>query len=236
MSSIVKKFLMAITGLIMVGFVLFHMLGNLQMFQGPDAINTYAHFLKTLPPAVMWGGRLFLLAAAGVHVATAIALTRENCKACPTDPGVKERVQATLSSKTMALSGSILLFFIVFHILHFTTHTIFPVYKTFMTDLDGQQVYDVYSMVIYGFSNVWIASFYIIAMGLLCMHLSHGVSSMFQSLGLRNNYWRKTFDIFAALYGWVIFIGFVSNPAAVLLSEYTSLNIFPVQDVLLRLS
>lgn len=227
---------MAITGLVMVGFVLFHMLGNLQLFQGPEAFNGYAHFLKTLPAGVMWAGRLFLLVAVGAHIAVAIALTRENCRACPPDPGLKKRIQATRSSQTMALTGSILLFFIVFHILHFTTHNIFPVYRTFVTDLNGQQVNDVYGMVIYGFSNVWVASFYIIAMGFLCMHLSHGVSSMFQSLGLRNNHWRSVFDGASRLYGWIIFLGFVSTPAAVLLSKYTSLHLLPVQEILLRLS
>lgn len=232
LSSLTKKYLMAVTGFIMAGFVFLHMIGNLQMFLGPDAINTYAHFLKTLPLWVMWGGRLFLIAAGLIHVWMAIVLTKENNKAHNVHYQVTDRVEATLSSRTMGITGSVLFFFIVFHLLHFTVHLIHPEYDTsaYVTTLaTGERVFDVYHMVINGFSYTWVSLFYIVAMALLCMHLSHGVSSMFQSLGFRNRAWKLRLDRFAKVYGWVIFFGFITNPAAVLIAKYTDYEVLPLK-------
>lgn len=227
--SIVKKFLMAITGAILTVFVLVHMAGNLQLFMGPDAINEYAHKLQNLPYGLVWINRIFLLTATVVHVWMAILLTKENRTARQGGVQVTKTVQATLSSKTMGISGSIILFFIIFHILHFTTRSIYPEFKSeaYYTTLHGEQVYNVYKMMVDGFSITWVSLFYIIAMGLLCMHLSHGVSSMFQSLGLRNKKWRPRFHIFARLYAWVVFLGFISIPVATLITKYTTLNLLP---------
>lgn len=190
--SIIKKYLMAITGAILTIFVLVHMAGNLQLFLGPNVLNEYAHTLQTLPYGLLWINRIFLLAATIVHVWMAILLTAENRIARPGGAQVTKSVQASLSSKTMGLSGTIILFFIVFHILHFTTRTVYPEFQSaaYYTILDGEEVYNVYKMMVDGFSKTWVSLFYIISMALLCMHLSHGVSSMFQSLGLRNKKWR----------------------------------------------
>lgn len=226
--SIVKKFLMALTGLILALFVLGHMAGNLQMFVGPDLMNEYAHKLQTLPYGLLWIVRVILLLAAVVHAWMAFLVTKENRQARPEGYFVQKTVQATLASKTMGVTGSVLLFFIVFHLLHFTTLTIYPEYKEFHTTLNGEHIHDVYSMVIAGFSKAWVSLLYIISMACLCMHLSHGVSSMFQSLGIRNNKWRSCLDCFSKLYAWVVFLGFIAIPVAVLISKYTTLNIFPV--------
>lgn len=228
--SIIKKYLMAITGAILTLFVLGHMLGNLQAFVSPEKINIYAHTLQNLPYKLLWVERGILLLATAVHVWMAILLTMENRAARPDEYKIKKRVQASLASKTMGVSGSIILFFIVFHILHFTTHTIYPQFKSpsYYTTIDHQEIYNVYKMMIDSFSITWVSIFYIIAMGLLCMHLSHGVSSMFQSLGLRNHKWRPRFDVFANVYAWVIFLGFISIPVSVLLSKYTSINLLPL--------
>lgn len=227
--SIVKKFLMAATGAILTLFVLVHMAGNLQLFMGPDAINEYAHKLQNLPFGLLWINRILLLTATIVHVWMAILLTKENRIARQGGVQITKTVQATLSSKTMGISGSIILIFIVFHILHFTTRTIYPQFQSeaYYTSLDGEQVYNVYKMMVDGFAITWVSLFYIIAMGLLCMHLSHGVSSMFQSLGLRNKKWRPRFHIFARLYAWIVFLGFIAIPVATLITKYTTFNLLP---------
>lgn len=227
--SIIKKFLMAITGGILTLFVLGHMIGNLQAFASPNKFNIYADTLQNLPYNLLWVVRTILLLATAIHVWMAILITKENRRAHPEDYKIKKRVQATLASKTMGVSGSIILFFIVFHILHFTTHTIYPEFKSanYYTMIDGKEFYNVYKMMVDSFSITWVSVFYIVAMGLLCMHLSHGVSSMFQSLGLRNEKWRPTFNSFANIYAWVIFLGFIAIPVSVLISKYTSVNLLP---------
>ncbi len=209
---------MALTGFVMVGFVFVHMLGNLQMFNGPDAINEYAHFLQTLPKGVFWGFRITLLASLIIHVWMAILLVKENKAARPEDYSVNTSVQASLASRTMGISGSFLLFFIIFHIFHFTVRSIFPEYQSeaFYTALDGETVYNVYKMVVAGFSKTWVSVVYVVCMAFLCAHLAHAVSSMFQSLGLRNRTWKVRLDRFAVLYGWVIFLGFIAVPIGVL--------------------
>lgn len=220
MSSLTKKYLMAASGLVLVGFVLVHMLGNLQFFGGPEVINRYAHKIRSLPAAVLWGFRGFLLLSAIVHVVTAILLTKENRAARPQSYRIRSNVQASYASRTMPMSGLILLSFIIFHLLHYTFR-IFPHTDTFgpaIIEAEGKlvEVFDIHAMMVAGFSNVWISLFYLISMGLLCLHLSHGVSSLFQSLGLRNGRWRKILNRVAISYGWLIFLGFISIPLAVL--------------------
>lgn len=229
-STIGRKILMALTGLVLVLFVLGHMLGNAQIFLGPDAINAYAHKLHSLPAAAFWGFRVFLGACVVIHVWMAVLLTIENRRARPERYAQDDVVQASYSSRTMRMSGIILLAFILFHLAHFTARVIpgkeydqqigdVPLQKggeTVMKGGDELLVFNVHNMMIAGFEVWWVSAFYIIAMGLLCMHLSHGVSSMFQSVGLRNSVWRRRLDKFARLYGWVIFLGFISIPVAVL--------------------
>ncbi len=213
---------MALSGFVLVGFVFVHMIGNLQMFAGQEQINAYAHFLKSLPPFVLWGSRIFLLLAVVVHAWTAAKLCSENRNARPDSNQIETTKSAGFDSMKMGLTGSILLAFIVFHILHFTTQSINPEYKEFVTAAgapEGERVPDVHRMVLAGFGVEWIAFAYILCMLLLCRHLTHGVSSMFQTLGLRSESWRTKLDCFASLYGWVIFLGFVSVPLAVVLQK-----------------
>lgn len=249
MSSLTKKYLMALTGLILVGFVFGHMAGNLQMFLHPDWINEYAYKLQHLPYGLLWVVRLGLLVAVVVHIVTAVLLVIENRKARPSGYSVKKSVQATFASQTMRYSGIILLAFIVFHVLHFTVKSTHPEFADLRAPLVGQagegytesrtiwgvydklssngqfpdaaalNVHDVHTMVAIGFSaQYWYVSlFYIIAMALLALHLSHGISSMFQSLGLRNKTWRKRLDCAAVALSVVAFIGFAAIPSATLL-------------------
>jgi succinate dehydrogenase / fumarate reductase cytochrome b subunit len=216
-SSIGKKYLMALSGLVLAGFVFVHMLGNLQAFLGQEALNAYAYKLQSIP-AVLWGFRFFLLAVTIVHVATAISLVRENRAARPKPNGEEKFVQATVGSRSMGFSGALLFGFIVFHVLHYTVKVTHPGYKDMHYHLSkaNKDVHDVYTMIVTGFQEQWISALYIVCMAFLCLHLSHGVSSLFQTLGIRNETWRKRLDAIAVAYGWAIFIGFVSVPVAVL--------------------
>ena len=228
--SLVKKYLMALTGLVGVGFVLGHMLGNLQIFLPPDYINAYAYKLQSLPIPVLWGIRLFLLGAIGVHVWMAILLTIENKKARPAGYDAEQTVQASLSSRIMPYTGIVVLAFVIFHIAHFTMQTVHPEYQILEYHMEGYDhpLHDVYAMMILGFSYETIAVFYLVAMGLLCSHLMHGTSSMFQSLGFRNERWRYRLNKFALVYAVFIFIGFACIPAAVLLGKYNVVNVFEI--------
>jgi len=234
-STIGRKILMALTGVVLVLFVLGHMLGNLQIFMGAEVINAYAYKLhNVLPSSALWAIRLFLLACVAVHIWMAVLLTLENRKARPDRYAQNSVMQASYSSRTMRMSGVILLAFIIFHIAHFTARTVpgmayeepgvlspteVPLVKEGEAVLkNGKPVmtFNVNDMMVAGFQIWWVSAFYIIATGLLCMHLAHGVSSMFQTLGLRNRVWRKRLDHFALAYGWVVFLGFAVIPLATL--------------------
>lgn len=230
LSSIGKKYIMAITGLVLAGFVWVHMLGNLQIFAGADAINRYAHFLKSLPLPILWGFRLCLFFSVVLHALMAFLLTKENKRAKPKQSPFAKTLQAGIGSKTMGITGSILLFFIVFHLFHFTITLVHPEYHTvsFMTELEGKTVLNVHKMVIHGFSYTGVSIFYIVAMACLALHLSHGVTSAFQSLGLRNNKLKPFFDFLAKLYALLVFLGFIAVPMSVLISKYTSINLLPI--------
>ncbi len=242
LSSLSKKYLMALSGLVLVGFVLGHMLGNLQvypLFGGEEGFNAYAYKLQHLPYNILWVIRGFLLACLLVHVWVAILLVLENRRARPENYRAQDYVQAGYAVRTMRWTGPILLAFIVYHLLHFTIrvgpgakygdselHPDVSLLKNgrkivdFIEPASGEVVYkmthDAYGMILSGFSNWPISLFYIISMGLLCLHLTHGVSSMFQSLGLRNKQWKVRLDRFALAYGWIVFLGFISIPIAVL--------------------
>jgi len=230
--SLVKKFLMAATGLVLALFVLGHMLGNLQVFAGsPEPLNRYAHFLQSLGE-LLWLVRIFLLACVAVHIWMAVLLTIENRRARPVAYVKDATVQASLASRTMAWSGSVVLIFILLHLAQYTLQIIHPIFKSLEYVEDGHRIHDVYGMVLVGFSSpLWVA-FYVVAIGLLCFHLSHGVSSMFQSLGVRNDKWRGWLDKVALAYGWIIFLGFISVPLAVQWSLHSASPLLPAQSVL----
>lgn len=216
-SSIGKKLLVALTGAVLVIFLLGHMIGNLLIYAGPNAINEYGHFLHTmLHGAGVWIARAGLLVCAVVHVVLTIQLTRENRAAREQRYGYNATIKATKSSRIMIISGLTLLAFIIYHLLHFTVHAGND-YGTYMTTLHGEIVHDVYRMVVAGFSWLPASAFYIIAMGLLCSHLSHGVSSMFQTLGLATERTRPLLKKLGNAYAALIFVGNCSIPLAVML-------------------
>jgi succinate dehydrogenase / fumarate reductase cytochrome b subunit len=228
-SSIGKKYLMALSGLVLIGFVFVHMAGNLQILLGQEKINAYAHALQSLPLPILWGSRLFLLAAVLVHAVTAYQLVKENRRARPHQNYIETTKRAGLASLKMGLTGSILLAFIVFHLLHFTIRTIYPEYSEMMTVVgspDSNEIHDVYSMVLAGFQHTWISVFYVVAMFLLCGHLAHGVSSAFQSLGIRSESWRVKLELAAKAYAWLIFVGFSIVPLLVLAQNWGMIELF----------
>src|SRR4051812_40855385 len=217
-SSLGKKYIMALTGLALVGFVVAHLLGNLQIFLGPEALNRYGDFLQTTPE-LLWPARIALLVLVVLHIVAAIALTRENRAARPIPYAHYEVVAASYASRTMFMSGVIILVFIIYHLLHFTVQVeqINFTGQNFVTLHDPQQRHDIFRMMVLGFSNIWVSGFYILGMALLCLHLSHGVSSMFQSLGWKNRFYGPFLDQFARVAAVAIFLGYSSIPVAILL-------------------
>lgn len=204
---------MAVTGLMLFGFVVAHMLGNLQIFLGPEALNSYAEHLASLP-VLLWPARIILLGTLILHVGTAICLTRENQSARPVAYAQSNTLRASYASRTMMMSGVIVSLFIVYHLLHFTFRVVGPSPHTL---LDEKGRHDVYSMVVLGFQNIWISSSYILAMAALCFHLSHGLRSFGQSLGIDTQKNACFFNKFALGFSILIFAGNSSIPLAVLL-------------------
>jgi succinate dehydrogenase / fumarate reductase cytochrome b subunit len=206
--------IVAITGIVLILFVIGHLLGNLQIFLGPDWINGYAEHLRDLGP-FLWVIRAFLLVTVLVHIYYTIRLAMENRRARPERYRRKETVKATLASRSMVMSGLILLAFIIYHLLHFTVRTTDPRFLALPKDPLGH--YDVYSMMILGFQSWLVSGFYILGMFLLALHLSHGSSSFFQSLGLNNQKLTPRLALGGRIFAWCLFIGYSSIPAAVLL-------------------
>lgn len=204
---------MAVTGFFLFGFVVVHMLGNLQIFFGPEALNAYAKKLQEMTE-LLWPARLFLLANLILHVWTAVRLTAENRGARPTPYAYKDTVQASYASRTMMMSGLIVLAFTIYHLLHFTFGIAHPQYFH-ATDAQGR--HDVYAMVVSSFGQPLIAVVYILAMIPLCLHLSHGLQSLFQTLGFNHPKYSVLLTRVSAGAGILIFIGNSSIPAAVLL-------------------
>ncbi|SDR87079.1 succinate dehydrogenase cytochrome b subunit [Opitutus sp. GAS368] len=215
-SSIGKKFLMAFTGLVLFGFVTGHLVGNLQIFLPPAKINAYAHMLESLG-AALWLIRAFLLLCLVIHVWLAIQLTLENRAARPQAYGVEHVNRATLASRIMARTGLVVLAFIPFHLAHYTLRLGHPGWGEHTFKLaDGTMVRDVYSMMLQGFGNQLVSGFYILAVGILAYHLSHGIVSSIQTIGLKNEKWTGQLQRFATAYCWLYFLLNAAIPLAVL--------------------
>jgi len=204
-SVVGKKVVMALTGCVLCLFVLGHMLGNLQVYQGAEKLNHYAAFLQGLG-AGLWAVRLVLLACVVLHVFSAYQLWRLKLDARPTAYVKKATVATTYAARTMIWSGPIVLAFIIYHLLHFTTGQAHPDFR------HG----DVYHNVIAGFSNPAASLFYIAANILLAIHLYHGVWSMFQTVGVNHPRYTPWLKRLSKAYAWVIGLGNVSIPLAVL--------------------
>ncbi|MEO7725401.1 MAG: succinate dehydrogenase cytochrome b subunit [Chthoniobacterales bacterium] len=212
-SSVGQKMIVAVTGVILILFAIGHLLGNLQIFLGPEWINGYAEHLRELR-VFLWVIRGFLLLVVLLHIYYTIRLAIENRRARPERYRRKNAVKATFASRSMALSGLVLVAFIVYHLLHFSVRATDARFTALPKDPLGH--YDVYSMMIFGFQNPLVSGFYILAMFLLALHLSHGSSSFFQSLGLNNQKLAPRLARSGRFFAWLLFVGYSSIPAAVL--------------------
>lgn len=211
-SPVGKKAVMAVSGIILFGFVLVHMIGNFHLYEGAQSINAYGAFLRTVgEPALphegaLWIARLVLLTAVLLHIWAAWQVTLLSRAARPQSYARRQVIHTTYASRTMRWGGVIILLFVIYHLLHFTTGTVHPSF------VQG----DVYHNVVAGFRVWYVSLFYILAQAALGLHLYHGLWSMFQSLGWnhpRFNLWRNGF---AHAFAWIITLGNISFPVAVL--------------------
>ena len=212
-SSIGKKITVAVTGIILIVFVIGHLLGNLEIYLGQDHTNWYAEFLRSTGP-LLWIVRIILILAVMVHIVATIQLTVENLRAKPGRYAVKARQASTFASRTMIYSGLLVLCFVIYHLLHFTFQTTNPEFRT-LTDAQGR--HDVYHMVILGFRQPLISLFYILALFLLSLHLSHGFASVTQTLGINNRKISGLISNGGRVLCWIIFAGYISIPITILL-------------------
>lgn len=211
-SSILSKIVMAVTGLVLVLFLLGHMAGNLQMYLGQDAMNTYAEALQGLG-GLLWVIRAALFIMLVLHVITSIKLKYENYTARPEQYAMRKYVRASLSSRTMIWTGIMIFLFVTYHLLHFTIHATNPAYGGLY---DAMGRHDVYSMVVLGYSNVLISVVYIAAMILLAFHLFHAIESMFQTLGVNHEKYNPFIHGLSLTVATIIMVGFIAIPVGVL--------------------
>jgi succinate dehydrogenase / fumarate reductase cytochrome b subunit len=209
-SSIGKKWIVALTGLVLVGYVIGHLIGNLQIFAGPEKINAYAAFLHSIP-GPLWAIRAFLILCFVLHVVTTIKLAVANRAARSQRYAYSASTELKPAKKTMLLGGLVVLSFVIFHLAHFTAR----VTDQRFHDLPRGE-YDVHTMVILGFQNPLVAGFYILAIFFLSMHLSHGFQSVLQTLGVQSEKVRVPVTVGGQALAWLIFVGYVAVPVAVL--------------------
>ncbi|HEY9141563.1 MAG TPA: succinate dehydrogenase cytochrome b subunit [Bryobacteraceae bacterium] len=207
-----KKAVMAITGVMLVGYVFAHLLGNLQIYSSdPEQINRYAAFLHNPSnAAALWAARSVLFVAVVLHIIAAVQLWLQNLAARPVGYVKKADVPTSYAARTMIWSGPIVGAFVIFHVLHLTVGAVVPLHEL------GPNMPDVRYNVINGFSNPWISGFYILAMILLCLHLYHGMWSMFQSLGISHPRYTPVIKKAAAVLAVALAVGNCSIPIAVL--------------------
>lgn len=210
-ASVGRKLVMATTGLLLIGFLLSHLYGNLKIFQGPEAINSYATWLAGHP--FLWVARIGLLSIFVIHIGVGFSLWNESRVARPIPYIRSQHQRSTFASRQMLMTGMLILAFVVYHLLHFTFGKI---QQGPRPTLDNGHI-DVYRMVVDGFLNPWISGTYIAAMLLLGLHLTHGAGSLFQTFGVSHESYDKLISIACASVVALIVIGNCSIPLVVLL-------------------
>lgn len=227
-SSVGAKVVVGLTGVGLVLFVIVHMIGNLKLFQGPDAINGYAYFLKHDIGALLWFARAGLLFIFVLHIALAVRLKLRAVAARPVPYAVKHSTQPGIASRTMIWTGVVVGLFTLFHLAHYTfgwvngTEVYDPatggyVRKNYLDLTDPKGRHDVYEMMVAGFSNGYIVALYLAAQVFLSVHLRHGVPSVFQTLGLKNARFRGPIDILGLVVALLVLVG---NCAIVLAVQF----------------
>ncbi|HEU5162862.1 MAG TPA: succinate dehydrogenase cytochrome b subunit [Thermoanaerobaculia bacterium] len=215
-SALGKKYVMAISGIVLFGWIFAHMVGNLKFFLGPEALNHYGEWLKEMGAPILprevglWISRITLLVLIWLHIQAATQLTLMNWKARPVGYERKKFVEADYASRTMRWGGVIIALYVVYHILHLTTG---DAHQSFIPG-------DIYHNVVAAFSQPLVSAIYIVSVLALGFHLYHGLWSLFQSLGwnaAKFNPWRR---VFATVFSIVVTVGFISVPLAVMLGMY----------------
>jgi succinate dehydrogenase / fumarate reductase cytochrome b subunit len=226
-TTVGSKYVVALTGLALTGFVIAHMSGNLLIFKGKDALNSYALFLKERG-GLLWVARGGLLAMFLLHLSVAIRLTMRNRAARPVRYAFEDTVQASWASRTMIWSGLVILAFVIFHLMHYTFGLVAATAPDGTNYLalhesvkqvsphDPAQRHDVYAMTVYGFRSVPISIAYIVAQLFLGLHLSHGVSSSFQSMGWNAPRWWRLIQGVGSVIALAVVIGNIAMPLAVM--------------------
>lgn len=203
-----QKAVMAITGVILLLFVIAHMLGNLQVFLGPDALNAYGRFLRGVPE-ILWSVRIVLLAAVVLHIWSSVKLARRKLNARPVSYSRKENIASTYASRTMYWSGPIILAFVIYHLLHLTAGWVHPGFDF----IEG----DVYHNVVSSFQVWYVSAWYVSSLILLGFHIRHGAWSMFQSLGINHPRHTPVLNKTAAILAVILVAGYISIPLSILL-------------------
>jgi len=207
---------MAMSGTILFGFVIVHMIGNLQIYSGPEKINGYAKFLHS-NPNILWGFRGVMLLALMVHIFSLLSLYGAARRARPTKYHSQAMQAATAASRTMRYGGIAIFAFVIYHLMHFTLGTK-QIHPTFV---DGQ----VYCNMVLGFKVWWVSAIYVGANVFVALHLYHGIWSLFQTLGVNNPRWDGRLRNVAKTVAAVVFIGNASFPVATLLGLLPSAGI-----------
>ena len=220
-STIGLKVVMALSGLALFGFVIGHMLGNLQIFLGPEVLNHYAATLHSTP-ALLWVARSVLLGSVIAHIGSAVLLTRRSKSARPVGYDQRHWLKSSYAVRTMRWGGIILVAFIIYHLLHLTVAApVLPEAHAAATACtkEGMEVScpEVYSNVVKGFTFIPVAIFYIVAQVMLGLHLTHGLWSLGRSLGISNPKWTSQLEKAAVAVGGIVTVGNCSIPIAVLL-------------------
>lgn len=206
------KIVMATSGGLLSLFLVAHVLGNIEVFWGADAINHYGEMLREIP-WLLWVVRAGLLTLIVLHVWSAVRLVAANRAARPEAYKKKKNQATTLAARAMLLSGLVLAAFAVFHILHFTVRSVVPDYKTWE---DGLGRHDVFRMVVDAFQRPPVVAFYVVSILLLGLHLSHGVSSAIHTLGFNHPRYNPAWKRFGPLFATLVVLGFIAVPIAVL--------------------
>jgi len=213
-SPVGRKIVMALSGLIMVLFVIVHLMGNASVFTGPDGINAYAAKLQGLGPFI-WVFRLIMVSVFSLHICFGILLTLENSAVRPASYAVKKYLRSTFASRTMIWTGLIIAVYLVYHLLHFTFHTIGPgISSALNVDASGRP--DVFRMVVLGLQDLSASFIYIAAIIAAALHLTHGIQSVFQTLGGNND---RTFPVIiraGTVAAVILLLGYISVPLAVI--------------------
>jgi succinate dehydrogenase / fumarate reductase cytochrome b subunit len=212
-SSIGMKIVMALSGLGLVLFIFVHMLGNLELFGGQNAINQYGAALRVVPP-LLWAFRLGLFVLVVAHIASGVRLALLNRRARPVGYARKKNLTTGIAARTMIWTGVLIGIFVTYHILHFTVRSVEPAYAH-MQDAQGR--HDVFGMVTDAFRKQPVAAGYVVAMLFLGLHVSHGFGSMFQTLGASHPRYHQTVRRIGPVFAVLIVLGFISVPLAVFL-------------------